>query len=269
MGRVDKSELSKVKGVDPQWLSRYSEQDNSMAGMDEYRVIPRLKIVQAMTKQELKKKFHEGGICIMPGEAQVAPPEEPFLFVPQFFFVEFCKWADREDKGTAIVARSFDPTSDIAKRARNAELRYEAYEDGTDKQYRYVESLNFPGVIYGDNPLAGTPAVLDFSRGEFSQGRNFISAIKLRKERVGEQVVPIPLWAQVWELKSVFRDRGERKWWGWGFQPAEVSMILENESETFKATHEDLKSLFLKNKIVVDRTEGDDDGEGLGDTKGF
>ena len=175
--------------------------------------------------EELKKQFGEGAIVMRPGNQLVCSEGESFLFVPIFFFAEFTKRSDLNDKESPMtLVRSFDQASDLAQLARDPDKREEVYEghegrpEKDQMKYRYVESLRFAGVIYGDHELTGTPCSLSFERGEFSQGKNFVSAIRLRKTKVetedGIRAVAVPLWAQVWEIGSVFRDKGAKKWFG-------------------------------------------------------
>ncbi len=259
------TEIVKVDGVDPAWLAQYVDEDESMVGMDEYRILPRIKIVQSMTNNELKKKFGEGSLIVRPGDALVwKDGDDPVKFVPLFFCVEFAKWADlRDNTSLAIVERSYDPTSDVAKCAKSNDDRYEEYPDQGKKKeadrlkFRYVEHLRFLGIIYGNHELSGQYASLSFERGEFKQGKNFISAIKMRKIKVTmpdgtERSVPAPLWAQVWELAGKFRDQGDKKWYGIDFAPAEPPLIEMGEFDTFKAYHDELKELFEKQRLLVD-----------------
>lgn len=261
----DPKELVKVGGA-PDWLTEYTgDADNSIDDLAEYRILSRLKVVQSMSAEELKEEFGEGTIIIAPGNVLVARKREPVLFVPVFFFTEFCFWGDRKDKvGPTIRDRSFDKAGDIARRARDPEKREEEYEGGFVG--RYVEHLNFAGFIYTeDHAQKGTPCVLSFSRGEFGTGRNFINAVTLRK--VGGQTAP--LWSQVWSLQTNFRDQGDKKWWGIDvYNPPEgVSpFIRKEEVEFFRQEHFSCKEDFERSKLLVDHgddpsAEGDDDLE--------
>lgn len=251
----------KVKGTDPNWLANYIETDDSMQGMDEYRIVPRIKVIQSMTDNELKKKFGEGSAILRPGDALLWNAEqEPFKFVPVFFCVEFTKWADlRDNSEGSIIDRSYDPTSVLAKNSRDSNKREELYEGHETKKkesdkfyYRYVEHLRFFGVVYGDHPLAGTIATLSFERGEFGQGKNFISAIRMRKTRIDNRYLPVPLWSQVWELTVGFRDKGDKKWYGIDFYPPATNTIHADEAGEFNSLHKEMKELFEAQRLLVD-----------------
>lgn len=267
MAKRTEQEITKIKG-DPNWLSHYVEKDTSLAGMDEYRVLPRMKVIQSMSDQVLKKQFGEGSIIVRPGDVRLwKDGDEPFLFVPLFFCVEFAKWADLKDKTSGmIVERSYDPTSEIAKKSRNRDQRFEPYDPaqtGKDAyNYRYVEHLRFYGLIYGEHPLKGQYVALSFERGEFNAGRNFISAVKMRKVRITAEdgtatMVPVPLWSQVWGLRGAFRDRGDKKWYGIDFVIPDESIIDPALSEEFLNAHTEMKELFNKQRLIVDDRETD------------
>lgn len=243
------TEMTHVGGA-PNWLTDYQQEDDSINDMTEYRVLSRLKIVQSMSAEELKDNFGEGSIIIAPGNVLVAKKKEPVLFVPVFFFTEFCLWGDRDDpSGPTIRDRSFDKGGDLAARARDPERREEEYEGGFIG--RYVEHLNFCGFLVGGHEQTGTPLVLGFSRGEFGTGRTFINSITLRK--VGGKTAP--LWSQVWQLQTGFREQGSKKWWGIdASQPDEgVSPFIEQDQiEFFLGEHTSCKEDFEKSRIVVD-----------------
>lgn len=259
MAKRTERSIKKVEGVDASFLVPHVEEDNSLDLMTEHVVLPRVKIIQGMTDQTLKEQFGEGSIILRPGDALVAGKGETFDFVPLFFYAEYCKWSDRrDDENPTIMERSFDKTSDIAKRALDPSRRMEVYEEDkskpADKQkrFRWVEHYNFPGVIYGDHPLAGTQVTLSFSKGEHSVGSNLIQAIRMRREEIDGERRKVPLWAQVWNFRPSFRDRGDNKWWGLDYQPGEVPLIQPEEAEDMRKAYEDFSQLHEAKKLAVD-----------------
>ena len=103
-------------------------------------------------------------------------------------------------------------------------------------------------------------SLLDFSRGEFSTGKTVISSSVMRK---------IPLWSQIWSFSPSFRDKGpKRRWWGLDYSPPEGDTVI-NEEDVAKSiqSHNDLKELLEKRKLIVDHSgssdsEEKDDGDG-------
>jgi hypothetical protein len=273
--RMDKTAIQKIPGVTGGFLSKYVE-DNSLASLSEYVIVPRLKIIQAMSAQELKDKIGgEGFVCVRPGDQLVAEKIDAttggsFLFVPQFFFNEWCLWADRRDKDSPrIIKRSYDPASDIAKNAANPDKRIEIYEGQERKRSEdqwkrsYVHHFCYAGVIYGDHALAGTSVVLSMERGEFGNGKQFNTAISMRRHALEDgSRVKVPLWAQVWELNAKFRDMGDRKWWGFDFKAPTgegvAAIIRDDQEDEFQAEHLRLAELHENNKLRVDHAEGDE-----------
>lgn len=247
-------------------------QDSSLEAMKEYRVLPLLKIVQGMSGEELKKQFDQGDVILSPLNKLVAKYNKAesksaiFQFVPVFFFVEFCKWADRNDKSSKmIVERSFDPTSEVAKRCHNENTRTEAYGELDPKtklpkyNYRYVEHLNFPSMIVGTNELAGEMTVIGFSRGEFSVGKNFCTQLMMRKQLVNGVSYKVPMWANVVSANSQHRSRsGTKQWEGLDVFPKDL--IPEDQAPAFQALNKELQELYDSKRLVVDRSD-EDSGE--------
>lgn len=248
------------------FLQQYVEEDKSLAGLGEHMVVPRLKIIQGQSDPEMKKRFGEGSVIVRPGDALVAK-DNKFLFVPQLFFVEYCLWSDRRDtQAPSILQRSYDPASDIAKRAADKDRRFEVYEGHEGKpererwMRRYVQHFCFPGVIYGDHSLAGTPVVLSFERGEFGQGRSFIGACNMRREDDGNGgKIKVPLWAQVWALNSALRSNDQGNWYGFDYEGAGV--ISPDEAPAFKQAHLELSEQHAANRLRVDHGDDQDSGE--------
>lgn len=269
--RTDRKEVTRVSGVDASFLLKHQQEDTSLQGMEEFVILPFLKIVQDQTKdQELKQRVGAGGVAMSPGKLVVYESGgDPFLFVPQFFHNEFLKCADIKDSESPfIVARTYDPSHELAKKARDPDLRTEVYPGDEDKKpanqknYRYVETLNFSGVVYGDHPLSGQRAAMVFSKAEFSTGRRFISGIKMRREIIedpdsGENIaIKVPLWSQVWEMSTSLRPpRNGGQWYGFDFAPADPPVIDPADEEEFKASYEELKAAHEDNRLRVDHEE--------------
>lgn len=264
--------INKVN-VNPNYLAQYIEQDDSLDSLKEYRTVPRFKIIQATTDSELKNNFGEGTVIVRPGDSMICKyNDEPksFLFVPLFFFPEWAKWRDLKGSGPMILDRTHDPASEIARRSKDADTRKECYpghEAMAEKDrlyYAYVEHLRFVGVIYGDHPLVGTPVTLSFERGEWGQGKNFISAVSMRRKSIDGKPCPIPLWAQVWELGIVHHaPDATRKWYGFTFKAAEPSIISEEEAPAMQNLHLEFKELFKKQRLmVIDEEDSPQQDEG-------
>lgn len=249
------------EGQDTAWMTQFqgTETEKGFAAMKEYRILPRVKVVQAMSDQSLKKSFGEGSVIIAPGNAKVCGEGQSFEFVPVFFYAEALKLADRQDKTQFfIVQRSTDRASELFKKARDPEKWEEGY--GTPDQktgefpmhYRYVEVLNFPGFIANaDNELKGTAMVLAFQRGEFSKGKALTNGIMMR--RANGQVVPI--WMQRWLFKPVFREKGDKRWWGIDFENPPKPFIDHEDLEFYQTQHNELEKFFKEGLLSADYSD--------------
>jgi hypothetical protein len=277
---MDKTAMVKVEGVSGGFLATIGAEDNSLASLQQHVIVPRLKIVQQMTAKDLKDKVGgDGTVCIRPGDEVVSALEEPFLFVPRFFYSEYCKWADRNDTDSnRIVSRSFDPASEIAKFAKDANKRKELYPDQEKKPenkrlyYSYVHHFCWFGVIYGDHELSGNEVVLSMERGEFGNGRQFITAIASRKHQPDgmDKKMPVPLWAQVWELNSKMRPpKNGNQWYGFEFRAPKdrPAIIKDEEVEHAQSEYVRLAQLHEERRLQVDHAEGDETPEEGGGTK--
>lgn len=263
-GKRNETAIEKVDGSEPNFLAKYVDQDTSLDALKGYRVVPRLKVIQPTTSDDLRSTFGLGSVVIRPGDVLVCRANEDpkvFSFVPLFFFAEFCKWRDLKQagQGSNVLERSFDPTSIVAKKSRNSKTRFELYEGHENRpereqcKYRYVEHLRFIGVIYGEHELTGVPVTLSFERGEYGQGTNFISAISLRRMRVDNVPKPMPLWSQVWDFSMIYHNPDPmKKWYGFKFEPAEPSTIEEGDAEFMFGQHKELKELYEKQRLLVD-----------------
>lgn len=247
--------ITKVGNVDH--LPAHLQSFDAAEGMEEVKkkvIVPRMKLIQGQSSKELRDRFGEGTCIFQPGDVVVADQEGHFRAVPIFYFVEYVCWSDTQDKASpSILERSFDPTSPVAVKAQNPDTRTEEYMEGKKKfTARNAEVLNFVCFMHGDSPLAGEPFILSFQRGEYINGQNFCSFLKLRKA---------PIWANIIEFHPAFRERNDNEWWGYDFGNPEdgESFISAEETEFFRAAHLEFKDLYEKRMLVVDHGEADDD----------
>ena len=239
----------------PDYLAKYAETETKATQemLKEHRVLPRLKLIQAMTDNALKDRVGEGSCILTPGEAMICDKKGNFYFVPVLFYDEWITMSDRKDKVSPMIrARSFDKTSEIAKKAADPKKRMEEYEGGF--KMRHIHCLTFPGFLYGEHQLAGQAATLVYSKGEFGNGRTFINAVAMRRT---------PIWSQVWELNPAFRDRGDKKWYGFDFQPADEPDIKAEEVDFFLAAAKEMKELLDNRRLLVVHDEDEDEDGGV------
>ncbi len=265
--------VTKVKPNDALAVPDYMADDRSgTEELAQYVVPPRIKIVQKQSDNELLDLFGEGTVICSPQNIVVAEmgtntqgrpvvdDAKPFFFVPVFFFTEYCTWNPLEMKGQlpAIRERSFDPDSDIAKKARNADTRMETCSENDKYQIRHVEHLNFVVVIVDDEALSETPMILTFARGEHGSGRNLAGLVRMRKA---------PLYGCVFEATVAARSNQMGEWYGLNVtNPATRSGWVEQEQfDALQAVHEEFKKLHHDMLVRPDYDAGGDAGEDKSD----
>lgn len=264
-----------VQRVEPDMsalISRF-QGDESTLEMAAHRIVPRLKIMQGMSEAGMKGAAGgDGAVVLAPGGLPLAGPKDVITVNPLFFFAEYIVWNDRADKVSPRVhdrsyALATDPGGEIARRALNVKMRAERYGGSDEKPWmrRWVEHLNFICYLVGSphGTAVGDFVTLSFERGENMQGRSFINAITSR--RIGgnaEERVPgvkVPLWAQVWDLRTALRTRGDNNWWGFDFTASDPSIIDQSDADHREGQHRALKEEFKARTLVVDRTDADDE----------
>jgi len=248
---VDRTE-TQISHVNPTFLSAYVKEDTSLQRLKEYRTIGRISIVQSMHPGEIKTAFGEGSAIITPDNVRLIKKEETFLFVPLFFCTEFIQWRARDDKSALpIVNRTYDATSEIARKARNMDTMLETYPGGTPSkpwQYSFQEHLNFIGVIYDRGDMA--PVAISFSRGEFKTGKSFSSKIFGRK--IPGTPDTCPLWAQVWSFGiEPHKNKKGNEWWGFSIGNPAEPFIKPEEAETFRMFAEEFQKAYSENTMGV------------------
>lgn len=269
--REEPAEITKVA---PSWLTDAAATDDSLANLERHRVLPRIKITQGLTDDDLKTMVGGEGVACLPGPGTIicTRPDidedgiHKVRMVILFSFTEYCLWSDRRDNNSAnILDRTFDPASEIAKRAADKDAREEEYEGGPKGKpfkRRYVEHLNYACMVYDDDhPCYGQELIMSFERGEYYQGVNFANAIMQRRIPGTSKIAP--LWSQVWEMSvGAHKNRDGNRWWGFDFNsPADVEerFIRQEDAAPFKAAHEKLKADFANKLIGVDRDDLDED----------
>lgn len=190
----------------PAFMRDDKETSDGMEVLQQFVIPERLKVVQKTAQPPISDRYNFGDLILTPSLSLLAPvalnaankPDHqkggaPFHFVPVFFFAEYCVWNPFATKGTlnTIRARTFDGNSEIARKARNADLRNaEPCPEKPEFKLNYVEHLNFIIALVDDGK---TPAakglqtdalILTFARGSHKYGSAFCRSLSYRRDTV-------------------------------------------------------------------------------------
>ncbi len=249
-----------------------------LEGLKKYVILPFIKVVQKMASKELTDVFNIGDLIASGSNSLIAQMNvdtkfksletgNPFHFVPLFFYPEWCTWSPFEGRGQApaIINRSLDPACDIAAKSNNPNLRAEEIDTEWGKlMCRHVEHLAYVVTLW-NHPLAGTPMILSFQKGEHGTGRAFSSLIAMRKASP---------FACVFQGVSTYRPGSGKGDW-YGIQPSNPSgeeapepWVPEDEMNVFKVLHLEMKKAYEEKRLIAGYDEDrPDDSSTSGDGK--
>lgn len=154
------------------------KRDSSMDKASENVIIPRIKILQAMGRDEkAKEAFREGALYVSGLTKLVAEPGDTATIIPLFHWIQWEEWADINDtaaSGKGPVAITLTPTDEISIKAKDKEAREEEYANPANakKPFRrsFVEALCY-AVYIQSGPGTGIMAILSLSKSAHMQGR--------------------------------------------------------------------------------------------------
>lgn len=269
---VSKTNLALAKGSEnlPAHLQlQPGEESMGLKLLNQYRIPPRLKIVQGQSKPELKQEFPEGSVICMPQKLPVAamvfdeatkrfaPNSVPFTFTPLFFFVEyFCFNPIKLSHLTAIRDRSIDPKSAVARAAKKKETREQVCPDDKEgkEMMRFREALTFCIHITDVEALWGVPVTMSFMGGEYGTGQRFIGDIGLRHNPY--------IFGNVFQAFTALRNKDNNWWYGYNTTapaPGTVSQWVEDADvfNWYKEEHLTLQQAYDDNMLMTDIDDDD------------
>lgn len=239
-----------VKFDIPDVLNAIAQDDISINDLTPYRVLNRMKIIQNLTSEEIKAKFGEGSLIIIPTMLPLANKGIPIVITPLFFFMEYFAIADINDKGGERKSdKTMDAKNPIAVKALNPKHRIEKY--GQDGRFimKYKDCASFACMIQ-DGEFKGNIVVLPFMGGERFNGTNFINTLTVRRSPSGN---PYPYWSQrirMWtELKTV--PNTSKKWQGFSYKYDEQPYISAEEVPVFQRLSKELRDDYNKQRIAT------------------
>jgi len=243
------SNVPAIQETKPDFLTTETE-PFGVENLNAYLKPARLKIVQP-TAGEQFSAFAPGDVLIVPAMHLVAPKDEPFRFVPLFFFPQWCLWNPLAMKGQLPMIResSLDPQSQLAIASRNPATREKVCPENPTLTCKVSEHLNIVMLLQeGDEALRMMPILCSFARGEHTTGSTLLQMIKLRQASI---------FGCVFEAKSTVRTNTKGRWFGLDItNPAQGSWIKDaSQYEAYKHLHNEYKKAHADRAIVVDYEE--------------
>lgn len=213
--------------------------------MGDYIRPPRIKIVQAQAGEPYDQ-FNPGDVVLTPQCLLVAEYDKatrkgaPWLFVPVYFYPEWCTWNPLGADEPMIAERTFDPKHEIAIKAQSPDTWNEKREDG--QEVRHTEHLNFI-VAPLSQEFQGLQFAMSFVRGEMKSGVNLCSLIRMRNA---------PMFGQVFEATAGHRKNSKGNWYGIDCSIPKTAPLFVDNEDLYKS----LKMLHLKFKDAHEKQGG-------------
>ena len=263
MTKRTESAVTNVTGV-PAYLAALQGKGESLAGMAQHRILPKIGVLQGQSEAKLKEAHGEGAIVLYPSEVCLQGKEEWTLrFQPIFYWKHFEHTSDRRDKSRPnLVEKTFDPESELAIRATNKQAREQQYQGQDGKSYteKWSEVFNFAGYILDAKGVGTQLVTLVFKGGEHHQGETFMSSQMMRTID-GQN--PAEIYLTVWELSSSRRTYGDDPWWGIDFRiPVNNPWASEMEALRGAEMHKKLKQEFADKLLGVSQDAEDKEASG-------
>jgi hypothetical protein len=238
----------------PAYLAEYKSEGTDL--VEGFILIPRIKIIQGMTDSTLRKKTGEGAAVLMPAEEVLAQQGDTFTFTTLFFWVDWTEVSDLNDQDSPIImSRTFDPNSDLARRAQSPDPDIRAQKYGPNDKFtaRATENLRFAVMV--DTPDGVQPALLTFTRGERTRtGKKLCTLIKMRRA---------PIWSQVFEATPAEHSNGQHSWFGLDISPA--GFIAEEQvaefRDQFERFQEDHRRVAVEDDDAKDEQSAEEEAE--------
>lgn len=271
----DPNELAAMNANElPEYMREYAGEGTEHLG--QYFIPPRIKVVQRQSSQDLLDLHPAGTIVVVPSLDVVAAvgkepgsnkpkrDSDPFTFIPLFQFTEYGSLNPREKKDLPMfAARSSDPKSDIALKARDADRRKEPFPGDPKLFIRHVEFINFIVIIEGVDAMANMPVLLSFSKGGHRDGCNLATMAKMAKgplcgrRYVGQATFRSNTGGDYHSIQVTNPPAGTAPWVG---PPAYFQEMLELSRS--------IKETYIKGQMKAEYEDPEENDPGAGDSPG-
>lgn len=230
-------------------------------GMDSYSKPARIIVVQALSKAPLKPPFKEGDVVLTPKMIKIGDSETPFTITPIGFFTDFLAL---NPQGTQpwIKERSFDPASDVGKKAKA--FTKVLVPGTTDKFVKYVTNLNFIFFIHGYPDLEEMPIHVSFNRGIYKVGQSFITLIQDRKN-----AAHFPFCHRYQCLVRPIQGKDNNMFPGLDIKNDSEPWVTEDQYKRYEIRSKELQDLILAGAMQteIDNETGGTDDNAADETK--
>ena len=228
--------------------AKYSDQ---IQKLNEYGKPLTIKVIQGNTGLPYKPPFAEGDAIITPEAIKIGDEKTPFTFIPLCFFSTFVCVNPYQMRGTLSTIRefSFDPNSDVAKKARAFTVLPCPQNEKLDIKYRV--NLNWFIIVDGLPQYADRPIHLRMSGGDYKYGQSLITLIQ---GRWNNHKAPSPACRFRGFVET--HTSGPNSWKGLGFLNDPIPFV---EDVNLYKKYDDLATLM--NKGIEERSIDVDLGE--------
>lgn len=218
-------------------------------------IVPRLKIVQKMSKDNIVANYGVGAVVMTPNYETIAVSGGEFLIVPIFCYREFF-FLNPMGTIPAITDNTFDPKSEVAKLSRSSQKRVPFLDTNgsqlLDKDKKPVFKRAIEAIcnvcILRDHEI-NTPFIASFISAEFGTGRRWATQMETKA---------VPTFGVSYVARSVLRPgTGLGTWWGLDIVTNSKDQYVDVESyNNYKIIYEKFKALYEQRAF---RSAGDVD----------
>lgn len=240
-----KNELTQQQGTIPAFLKTQDVDQEILQEITKIIRPPRLKIIQSMAEPPYDKHA-QGDVIIIPTGEKIADESQDFHFVVLDFFRAWGTMNPIQLKGKEPqwLAISWDPNSDIARKASSASTWTERHPNPMYKEFevRHCEQLNFMVCVESKPAM---PVLIQFFKGEYSTGSNLASIIGARMAE------GCPTYASRFRAVSSLHKGKLGQWYGLDILTPVQPYITEQDMPRYKELSEKLKSMRQASQLDI------------------
>ena len=165
-------------------------------------IIPRLKVIQALSPERVAKEAEEGDILNSLTQESYTPDDR---FIPVKQYYTNIEWNPDRDADERIFCRSFDGRIGVSSDGEThscaacTKNQFDNTKTGKDAQPLCTNYMNFLGFFSG-TPM---PVVLSFARTNYNEGKKMLSIAKSLMKSI---------WCYTYSLSAKAISKGKNSW---------------------------------------------------------